>query len=270
MAPPHATLALTDELETSEVSGKRYRRDRQQLSIVSGKTGYRDEFVLCAETGQPLVPEESEKCDVTGKIVVPGVLLRCEVSNKKALPSLVERCTVTGKLALKEFFVSSSVSGIRALQAESIASASGKYCIPAEAKLCMWSGKKIHPDDLRTCELTRMSAHFEYMTTNGACRLEPLVNLLNGLRRKADKPELWTRTAEDVSRIAEAKSEVEAAILSPSDQLLAVCVETKNWLGLKTRQAGLLYSIQEQEAIGRIVAGKRAGQGWTLKSILER
>jgi hypothetical protein len=50
-------LALTDELETSQVSDKRYRRDRQQRSIVSGKTGYRDEFVQCAETGQ--LQEES-------------------------------------------------------------------------------------------------------------------------------------------------------------------------------------------------------------------
>ena len=33
--------------------------------------------------------------------------------------------------------------------------------------------KKIHPDDLRTCELTQASAHFEFMTTNGACRLAP-------------------------------------------------------------------------------------------------
>ncbi len=129
----------------------------------------------------------------------------------------------------------------------------------------MWSGKKIHPDDLRTCELTRMNAHFEFMTTTGACRLEPLVNLLNGLRRKGDKQELWIRIAEDMSRIADAKSQVEAAILSPSEQYLAVCVETKNWLGLKTRQAGLLYSIQEQEAIGRIVAGKRGAQGWALE-----
>lgn len=261
-------LALTDELETSEASGKRYRGDRQQRSIVSGKTGYRDEFVLCAETGQPLLPEESEKCDETGKIVVPGVLLRCEVSNKKVLPSLLERSAVTGKRALREFFVSSSVSGIRALQAESIASASGKYCVPAEAKLCMWSGKKIHPEDLRTCDLTQMNAHFEFMITNGACRLEPLLNLLNGLRRKADKQELWARIAEDLSRIANIKSQVEAAILSPSEQYLAVCVETRTWLGLKTRQTGLLYSIPEQETVGRIVTGKRGTQGWTLEKAL--
>jgi hypothetical protein len=258
-------LALNDELETSQVSGKRYRKDRQQKSIVSGKTGYRDEFVQCAETGQTLLTEESEKCDVTGKVVVPGGLVKCEVSNKRVLPSLVERSALTGKSALKQFFVSSSVSEVRVLQDESIASATGKHCLPTEAKLCMWGGKKIHPDDLRTCELTRMNAHFEFMTTNGSCRLEPLVNLLNGMRRKADKPELWTRIAEDVSRIADAKSQVEAALLSPSEQYLAVCLETKNWLGLKTRQAGLLYSIQQHEAIGRIVAGKRGAQGWALE-----
>ena len=132
----------------------------------------------------------------------------------------------------------------------------------------MWSGRKIHPDDLRTCELTQMTAHFEFMTTNGACRLEPLVNLLNGLRRKADKPELWAKIAEDMSRIADAKSQVEAAILSPSDQYLAVCLETKSWLGLKTRQAGLLYSVREREAVGRIVAGKRGTQGWAVEKTL--
>ena len=258
-------LALTDELEASTVSGKRYRKDRQQRSIVSGKTGYRDEFVLCAETGQPLLSEEGEKCDATGKIVVPGVLLRCELSNKKVLPSLLERSSVTGKRALEEFFVSSSVSGIRALQAESIASAAGKYCVPAEAKLCMWSGKKIHPDDLRTCDLTQTNAHFEFMTTNGACRLEPLVDLLNGLRRKGDKAELWTEIAKDICRVVDARSQVEAAILSPSEKYLAVCLETKDWLGLRTRQVGLLYSIPDREAIGRIVAGKRGPQGWSLE-----
>jgi superfamily II DNA or RNA helicase len=258
-------LALTDELETSQVSGKRYRRDRQQRSIVSGKTGYRDEFVQCAETGQPLLTEESEKCDVTGKVVVPGVLVKCEVSGKKVMPSLVERSAVTEKRALKQFFVSSSISGVRALQDESVASATRKYCLPTEARLCMWSGKKIHPDDLRTCDLTRMNAHFEFMTTNGAFCLEPLVNLLNGLRRKADRPELWTKIADDISKLMNGKSQVEAAILSPSERYLAVCLETKNWLGLKTRQAGLLYAIQEQEAVGRIVAGKRGAEGWTLE-----
>ncbi len=257
--------ALTGELAMSEVSGKYYRADRQRRSIVSGKTGYRDEFVECAETRQPLLAQEAEKCDMTGQMVVPGVLVRCEVSGKKVLPSLVETSGISGKRALKEFFVSSSISGVTALRSESIASATGKWCLPGEAKLCIWSGSPVHPEDLRTCELTRVSAHFKFMTTNGVSRLEPLEALLNGLRRKADKPEIWTKISEDVSIVANAKSHVEAAILSPSAQYLAVCLQTKDWLGLRTRYTGLVYSIPEQEAIGRVVAGKRGAQEWALE-----
>jgi hypothetical protein len=129
----------------------------------------------------------------------------------------------------------------------------------------MWSGKKIHPDDLRTCELTRVNAHFEFMTANHGSRLEPLLNLLNGLRRKTDRPELWAKIGASMSKILDGRSQVEAAILSPSEDYLAVCLETRNWLGLKPRQAGLMYAIQEQEAVGRIVAGKRGPQGWALE-----
>ena len=52
-------LALTDELEVSQVSGKQYRRDRQERSVVSSQSGYRDEFVQCAETQQPLLAKEA-------------------------------------------------------------------------------------------------------------------------------------------------------------------------------------------------------------------
>src|SRR5450755_1811548 len=261
--------ALEDELATSHVSGKRYRKDKQQRSIVSRRTGYIDEFVLCAETQQPLLLEEAEKCDVTNRLVVPGLLVRCEVTGQKVLPSLLEKSAAPGKMALKGFFVSSSISGTRLLEEESIASATGKYCLKQEAKLCEWSGKKCHPDDLRTCQLTHAVAHFEFMTTGGETRLEPLLSLLNGLRRKADKPELWPTIVANVSQILDGRSRVEAAVLSPSGDRLAVCLETKNWLGLKTRQSGLVYAIRDHEAIGRVVKGKRRPDvGWGLERII--
>ena len=147
-------------------------------------------------------------------------------------------------------------------------SASGKYCLEQEAKVCAWSGRKCHPDDLRTCQLTRVGAHFEYMTTNGGIRLEPLLNLLNGLRRKSDKEELWTRVVEDTSRVLDGRSQIEAAVLSPGGDHLAVCLETKSWLGLKTRQAGFLYAIRDRAPVGRVVLGKREGEGWVLEKVL--
>jgi hypothetical protein len=231
--------ALERELATSKVSGKKYRADRQQRSIVSGKTGYVGEFAVCSETNHPLMTEEREKCEVTGKLVVPGILERCEVSGKLVLPRELEKSVVTGKKALKQLFVSSSISGTRFLEGEGIVSAGGKHCLPQEAKACGWSSRKCHPDDLRTCQLTRVAAHFEYMATIGGMRLEPLLSVLNGLRRKSDKKELWPRIAEDISQVLDGRSQIEAAVVLPSGDHLAVCLETKSWLGLKVRQAGL-------------------------------
>jgi superfamily II DNA or RNA helicase len=259
--------ALEDELGTSQVSGKKYRADRLQRSVVSGRTGYVDEFAVCSETNHPLLPEEGEKCEVTGKLVVPGILERCEVSGKRVLPRELEKSVVTGKKALKQLLVSSSISGARFLETEGIVSATGKYCLKQEAKLCTWSSRKCHPDDLRTCQLTRVTAHFEYMTTNGGIRLEPLLNLLYGLQRKTDKLELWTRVAEDLSRILDGRLQVEAAVSSPSGNHLAVCLETKSWLGLKTRRAGCLYTIRDRAAVGRVVLGKREPEGWVLEKV---
>jgi len=111
-------------------------------------------------------------------------------------------------------------------------------------------------------------AHFEYMTTNGGIRLEPLLSLLNGLQRKTDKAELWARVAEDLSPVLNGRLQIEAAISSPSGDHLAVCLETKSWLGLKTRRVGFLYTIRDRAPIGRIVLGKREPEGWVLDKII--
>jgi hypothetical protein len=105
------------------------------------------------------------------------------------------------------------------------------------------------------------------MTNNGGIRLEPLLNLLNGLRRNSDKQDLWPRITEDISRVLDGRSQIETAIQSPGGEHLAVCVEIKNWLGLKTRQAGFVYTIRDRVAIGRIVSGKREREGWVLEKV---
>jgi hypothetical protein len=106
------------------------------------------------------------------------------------------------------------------------------------------------------------------MTANGQTRLEPLVALLDGIQRKTDKQELWPSIASKMSQTLHARSQVETAVSSPSGDHVAVCLETKNWLGLKTRQAGLLYAIKDDGAIGRIVTGKRGTEGWVLEKVI--
>ncbi len=165
--------------------------------------------------------------------------------------------------------MSSSISGARLLPDEGINSATGKYCLETEAKLCLWSAQKCHPEDLRTCQLTQVTAHFKFiMTSGGQTRLQPLLDLLNGIRRTTDRQDLWPSISVLASRTVEARSEVAAAILSPSGEYLAVCLETKNWLGLRTRQSGLLYAIRDGEAVGRIVLGKRGDQGWVPQTTI--
>jgi len=256
--------ALKDELAVSEISGKKYRSDQKLQSIVSGRTGHKQEFVICHETRQPIVSDEAERCDVTGYSVRIGVLERCEVSGKKVLPIGLDRCAVTGKRALKRFLVSSSLSGARMLEEIAIRSANAHFCAPAEASTCIWSGRKIHREDVRKCELTGLSIHFEFATSTSPYRLLPLIEILDGVRRNLDKAERWQDVAERIAAASKGgKYSVEAAVLSPDSQHLATCSELRTMLGMRVSQVGALYDLASNSIIGRICTGKRSRENWT-------
>jgi len=255
---------LDTELAISEVSGKRYRVDEQIRSTVSGKTGHKQEFLTCHETRQPLTVTEAEQCAVTGNYVLPGILEPCAVTQKRVLPSELERCAATGKRALKRLFVTSSLSEARILEEIALRSATGKYCTPVEAKQCLWSGRKFHPDDLRVCGLTDLPIHFEFATANRNPRLQPLVDLLNGIKRTADEPQLWdTVTTKVAAVLGKGRCRVEAAALSPDRRHLAVCSEVRTLLGFRVHQAGLVYAISDHSVVGRAAQGRRTSEGWS-------
>ena len=259
---------LKTELATSEVSGKCYRVDEQLRSAVSGKTGHTSEFRICYETRQPLMAAEAEQCEVTSNYVRPGILEQCAMTQKRVLPSELERCAATGKKALKKFLVTSSLSGARILEEVAVRSAAGKFCAPVEAKPCLWSGRTCHPDDLRVCGLTGLPIHFEFATANGKPRLEPLVDLLNGIKRTAGEPQLWDVVAIKVaSTLGKGRCRVEAAVLSPDGQHLAVCAEVRTLLGFRVHQAGVVYAISDNSVVGRGAQGRRTSREWSeLKS----
>lgn len=251
---------LKDRLAVSEVSNNLYRMDQSLASAVSGKTGHRLEFIACHETRQPLLSSEAERCAVTGKLVRPGTLEICEASSKHVMPSEVETSAVSGKRVLRSFLVESSVSGARFLEAEGIRSAYGKFCAPIEAKRCQWSGKAVHPDDIRTCDLLGLPVHFQFVSDETR-RLLAVEELLNGTRRSADASERWQEIrVKAVSTGNIGKCRVEAAALSPDGRSVAVCAEIKSLLGLRTRYAGMLYSLEQNAIIGRVVIVKRDGK----------
>lgn len=254
---------LNSELAISDISGKRYRCDEQKKSSVSGLTGHRTEFVVCQETGQFLAAKEAEQCEVTGNYVRPGILEECAITHKRVIPSQLSRCAATGQRVLNRLLVESSLTGARILEDIAVRSATGKYCAPIEAKLCIWSGKKFHPEDLRVCEFTSLVIHFEFATSSDHPRLQTLFDLLNGINRNTDKTELWDAIAAKVSAmLGGGRCRIEAAVLSPESKHLAVCAQVRTLLGFRVRYAGLIYEIENSSVVGRLVQGRRSSNGW--------
>jgi hypothetical protein len=180
------------------------------------------------------------------------------------IPIGLERCTITGKRALKRFIVSSSLSGARIIEEIAIRSAGGLFCAPAEARACVWSGGKYHPDDIRKCDLTGLPIHFGFATPDSPHRLLPLVEMLDGIKRNSDEPDRWRDVANHISAANNGgKYNVRAAILSPDNQHLATCAELKAMLGMRVYQVGALYDLTSDSIIGRICTGRRGRDTWT-------
>ena len=257
------TELINAELGVSEVSGKHYRLDQQLRSSVSGKTGHKEEFLFCHETRQPMMPQEAETCEVTGKFVRPGVLEKCSVTGKAVLPSELERCAISDKRVLNKLLVTSSVSAARLQHRLAVRSIANKYCAPAEANTCMWSGRRSHPDDVRVCTLTGIRFHVEFAATGDKPYLQPLADLLHGVRRTADATDRWEDIAAKASTaLRGSRCRVETAHVSPDKRHLAICSEVRTMLGFRVHQAGMLYSMEDGSIVGRIAMGKRTQKGW--------
>lgn len=252
---------LEDELMISQISNKKFRKDEIRTSTISGKSGHVSEFILCSLTKQSLLESESEKCEFTGKVVIPGLLEKCNVSGLRVIPSELEKSDLSGGNALKKYFVCSNISNLRFFENEGIRSAKGHYCSPSESKLCNWNGQKYHPEDLVTCELTGLQFYYDNITTSGYKSLEPLNVLLNGIYRYTEMSEYWDDISLKASQLLGINNcKVEFAKLSPNGNCLAVTLEVKTWGGLKTRQAGLIFT--NGNIIGKVVLGKRENNLW--------
>jgi hypothetical protein len=256
-------LALKSELRVSDLSAKTYRADQVEQSAVSGKTGHAHEFAKCHETRQTIARVEAEHCDVTKELLRPGVLQQCALTGKRVLPSLLGTCQVTRVRVLKDHLVTSSISQAALLPTKGMKSAGGKYCLPTEAVTCSWSGRPAHPDDVRDCALTGLTIHTDYVTPQAPARLRPLVEILDGMRHNADHKFLWDKVNDHLTRVLKGGNcRIEAAILSPSHDMLAACAEKKRLLGLRVHQVGAVYDVAADALVGKLAEGKRNGGAW--------
>ena len=127
----------------------------------------------------------------------------------------------------------------------------------------MWSGRRSHPDDVRVCTLTGIPFHVEFATSGDKPYLQPLGDLLHGVRRTADAPDRWEDIASKASTaLRGSRCRIETAHVSPDKRHLAICSEVRTMLGFRVHQAGMLYSIKDAAIVGRIAMGKRTAKGW--------
>lgn len=239
---------LIDEAEKSAVTGGMVAKKFLKTSVLSGKRAESQYFGICEFTKSEVLESE---------------LAISQISGKKYRKDEQLKSVVSGKTGHKQEFIFSNLSGAPLLETEAIRSIIGNFCSPSEARSCLWSGRKCHPEDLKDCELTGVPIYSEFISTQVPFRLDLLFNLLNGTRKKSDKPELWQAINDYVSAsLKGGKCKVEAAELSPDDKNLAVVLEVKTWIGLKTRHVGMIYSYRDNATVGRIVTGKRGDKGW--------
>lgn len=256
------SVVLNDELAVSEISGKPFRRDDTVRSAVSRRLGHKEEFIECYETRQSIAVAESECCEVTGKHVRKGILAACAESRKRVLPSELGRCVATGQRVQKRHLIASSVSNDLLLERAAVRSRHSRFCAPSEATECFWSGRATHPDDLRICELTGLPVHVDY-TVDGGSRLQPVIEMLQGIRRTADEQPLWSEIADRMSIALNGRGcRIEAATLSPAGKHLATCSEVKSLLGLRVRHAAGIFSLADHALTGRVPEGKRKAGYW--------
>jgi superfamily II DNA or RNA helicase len=250
-------------LEKCRATGKRVLPSLLEPCAVSGQRALSSILESCALTGKRVLPSLLEPCAITGKRVLATELRECELTHKRVVPSELERCAVTGKHVVKSMLVTSSISGARLLEEVAVRSVTGKFCLPLEAKTCAWAGKQFHPDDLRVCGLTGLPIRFTYAGANNNPLLQPLSELLDGVRRNAEQPQLWHVIEQRAGiAIGRGKCKVEAAILSPDQRNLAVALEVRSFLGFKVNHGGFVFNIKDEAVLGRSVLGKRGVDGW--------
>jgi hypothetical protein len=120
-----------------------------------------------------------------------------------------------------------------------------------------------HPDDTRVCTLTGIPFHAEFAAAGDKPYLQPLADLLHGVRWSADAADRWEDIAAKASTaLRGSRCRVETAYVSPDHRHLAICSEVRTMLGFRVHQAGMLYSMEDGSIVGRIAMGKRTPKGW--------
>jgi hypothetical protein len=76
-----------------------------------------------------------------------------------------------------------------------------------------------------------------------------------------DARDRWDIIRPSVLSAVNKKCQIESGQLSPDGQKLALAVEVKSLLGLRTQHAAMLYSLNDNAILGHVAVVKRDGNG---------
>lgn len=253
--------ALKEELMTSQVSSRQYRKDQDRASAVSGVRGHRSEFVECVVTAKSLLLREAERCEVSSSIAAPGALMRCEASGKRVIPSLMGKCAVSGKNVLAKLLVTSSVSKAGFLKEHGVESRNGKFCLPAEGISCTLHGILHHPEDACWCAWTGVPTCRESVDVEWV--LKPLREVLSAAPSTYGKSAIHASALDALSSaIGKGNYTVQSEAMTTNGYSVVLAVESSAWLGFKKQVFAFVYSIKKNRIEGKILEGRRENGRW--------
>jgi hypothetical protein len=90
--------------------------------------------------------------------------------------------------------------------------------------------------------------------------------MLDGVRHAVDETELWDGVGTKISMALKgSKCRIEAAVRSPAGGHLATCSEVRSMWGMRLRQVGSIYNIEDSSIMGRLAIGKRGPGNWVAR-----
>jgi hypothetical protein len=288
-------ILLDDEVQRSEVSGRRGERGQLVQSPSSHKWGFTDEMMQCPESGHWFCRDEMGECCVTGKRVDMRLLSRSELSGKMAmkahlvtcaasgqrvLPRELERCSRTGELVLPNYLGWCVATNAWVLKKHLVqcnlpeglitddnayrvrSKTSGRVCANKLAKRCYWTGESLLPDEGALCHATQLWFGQAWL------RDETFV-LIHDAVSEHDGP-AW-RTCDDMkdwlsplladfgtpSRLASLKS--------PDGPRELVVAAFTRWPWQTARRVVFLVLPQHRKVLGQPVLFHAQGRDWKMK-----
>ncbi|MEO2032539.1 MAG: AAA domain-containing protein, partial [Planctomycetaceae bacterium] len=143
------TQVLADEVSTSEISGRVFRSDAEQVSAVSGTRGHRQEFEKCEFTDVLVLPEELISCALSGRLFRRDELVTSSLSGRMSHSTEGRQCEYTGRDLLSDEVAVSDLTGKTTARQNLMRSEiSGRRGVPSEMITCLTSGRRVLRDEV--------------------------------------------------------------------------------------------------------------------------